>query len=568
MTWQALVNRAIARTHFATLPLRPTGLVVGRCPKPPFVFINKIKRGFGGYPQLGSVANAPHLAAAMLIALLLPTSPAHAEDPARLFTEHCAACHGGDRLGAIGPALLPENLGRLKKGEAESIIAHGRPATRMDGFEGKISAEGIKALAEYVFTPLPAVPDWGMAEITASRTMFVDPATLPDHPSFASDPLNLFTVVETGDHHVTILDGDRMEPLARFPTRFALHGGAKYSPDGRFVYLGSRDGWVQKYDLWSLQMVAEVRAGINARNVAVSHDGKLLAVGNVLPHSLVLLDAESLLPVEILPAPGRISAVYTAPPRSSFVVALKDAREIWEIPYGANRGLIYRGFVHNYEKGMAEGLADKNLYPYRSIATEDYLDDFFFDPSYRNLIGASRDGGQGRVVNLTTGREIARVDLAGMPHLGSGIAFTWQGHPVLATPHLKDAAITVIDMTTWQTIKRIDTLGPGFFMRGHENSPYAWVDVSLGKDKDAIQVIDTRSLEIVRTLRPAPGKNTAHVEFTRDGRFALVSVMEKDGALVVYDAETFEEVKRLPMNRPSGKYNVFNKITYSNGTSH
>ena len=29
-----------------------------------------------------------------------------------------------------------------------------------------------------------------------------------------------------------------------------------------------------------------------------------------------------------------------------------------------------------------------------------------------------------------------------------------------------------------------------------------------------------------------------------------------DGALVIYDARTFEEVKRLPMKKPSGKYNV------------
>ena len=58
------------------------------------------------------------------------------------------------------------------------------------------------------------------------------------------------------------------------------------------------------------------------------------------------------------------------------------------------------------------------------------------------------------------------------------------------------------------------------------------------------------------------------MEFTRDGRYALVSVWEMDGALVVYDAATFEEVKRIPMRKPSGKYNVFNKITLSSGTSH
>jgi hypothetical protein len=36
----------------------------------------------------------------------------------------------------------------------------------------------------------------------------------------------------------------------------------------------------------------------------------------------------------------------------------------------------------------------------------------------------------------------------------------------------------------------------------------------------------------------------------------------------IYDAQTFVEKKRLPMSRPSGKYNVWNKISLSDGTSH
>ena len=64
--------------------------------------------------------------------------------------------------------------------------------------------------------------------------------------------MNLFVVVEGGDHHVSIVDGDRFEPIHRFASRFALHGGPKFSPDGRYVYFGSRDGWITKYDLWNL----------------------------------------------------------------------------------------------------------------------------------------------------------------------------------------------------------------------------------------------------------------------------------------------------------------------------
>ena len=67
------------------------------------------------------------------------------------------------------------------------------------------------------------------------------------------------------------------------------------------------------------------------------------------------------------------------------------------------------------------------------------------------------------------------------PHSGSGITWEYQGRPVLATGHLKKSEVSIIDMTTWKLIKRIPTEGPGFFMRSHENTPYAWVDVFFGR---------------------------------------------------------------------------------------
>jgi DNA-binding beta-propeller fold protein YncE/cytochrome c553 len=488
--------------------------------------------------------------------LLLCVAVPAAADPGEaeaLYRDNCAECHGVDRLGGMGPALLPENLRRLRGKKAVGVIAEGRPATQMPAFGESLTEAQIKALAALIYTPLPAVPRWEIPEMEASRIQHVDPATLPAAPVHKADPMNLFVVVEGGDHHITILDGDRFEPLARLPTRFALHGGAKFSPDGRFTYLASRDGWVAKYDLHSLQLVAEIRAGINTRNIAISGDGRTIAVANYLPRNLVMLDAADLAPIKVIPVKSprgktsRVSAVYAAPPRDSFIVALKDVPEMWEVSYADSPPAGY---------------------PVRRIELSGPLDDFFFDQAYRHVFGASRDGGHAVVVNMDAGREIAEVPLPGMPHLGSGITFDYGDRRVLATPHLKEGKVSVIDMKSWKVVKTIDTLGPGFFMRSHRNSPYAWVDVFFGPDRDAIHVIDKRTLEIVKTLRPAPGKTAAHIEFTRDGRHALLSIMDMDGAVIVYDAATLEEVKRIPFVKPVGKYNVWNKITRSEGTSH
>ncbi len=512
------------------------------------------------------------IAVPLFLAALPVARAAEAPDAARLYGAHCAACHGADRLGGMGPALLPENLARLKAPEALKVIRDGRAATQMPAFGDKLDAGAIDALAKLIYRPLPEVPRFGLEEIRRSRLAHRAPRPVADKPVFKADPLNLFVVVETGDHHVTVLDGDRFEPITRFATRFALHGGPKFSPDGRYVYFASRDGWIAKYDLWNLYTVAEIRAGINTRNLAVSSDGRYVAVGNYLPHSVVILDAVDLTPLKVIETRGaagqtsRVSAVYDAAPRKSFIVALKDIPEVWVVSYDPDAPPVYEGMVHDFQYG--EGIPVPGPFPPRRIRLDDILDDFSFDPAYDHIIGASREGGRGQVIHLDVRRRIATVDLPGLPHLASGITWPYQGRTVLATPNLREGVVSVIDLDNWKTVKRIPTLGPGFFMRSHEETPYAWVDNMMSARKDTLQVIDKRKLEVVASVTPAPGKTAAHVEFTRDGKYALVSVWELDGALVIYDARTFKEVKRLPMKKPSGKYNVHNKITRSAGTSH
>lgn len=512
----------------------------------------------------------------LLLTGLLPALPALAADTEALYQKHCAVCHGSERLGAMGPALLPENLGRLRKGEAGKVIADGRPATQMPAFASQLSAAEIEALQAYIYAPPAVSPRWDLAAIEASRIEHADVRKLPHKPSFTADPMNLFIVVESGDHHVSILDGDKLEPIHRFASRFALHGGPKFSPDGRFVYFASRDGWVTKYDIWNLTPVAEVRAGINTRNAAVSSDGKYVAIANYLPHSLVILDSD-LKPVRILPVAdkdgkktSRVSAVYDAAPRKSFVAALKDVKEVWEISYDPKQPDIPVGMIHDFQ--YKEGAFIPGFLNPQRTSVDDYLDDFFFTQDYNDLMGASREAGRGQVINLDARRQVAELRLPGMPHLGSGITWAWQGRTVMATPNLNEGVVSVIDTATWQSVRSIPTLGPGFFMRSHENSHYAWTDSMMSREhRDTLQVIDKEKLEVVAQLRPMPGKTLAHVEFTRDGRYVLASLWERKaagGALIVYDAQTLQEVKRIPMDKPVGKYNLHNKITRSEGTSH
>ena len=508
-----------------------------------------------------------------LLPLLLAMPVLAAESAPELYRKHCAECHGADRFGLMGPALLPENLSRLKKDAAAAMIRDSRPAVQMPSFREVLKPDEIKQLTDFIYTPVVPMPHWGEQEIRASRIVHHAPGSLPDKPQFAADMMNLFIVVEGGDHHVTLLDGDKLEPIHRFQSRFALHGGPKFTPDGRYVFFASRDGWISKFDIWNLKMVAEVRAGINTRNAAVSGDGKYVAVANYLPHTLVIMDADLnvLKVIAVTDKDGkqssRVSAVYTAEPRRSFVAALKDVKELWEISYDPKAPEIPVGMIHDF-KYREGAFLPGFLNPKRSVL-DDYLDDFFFTPDYNEVMGASREGGKGQVVHLDVRRSIATLELPGMPHLGSGITWTWRGRRVMATPNLREGLVSVIDMKDWKTIKQIKTPGPGFFMRSHENTRYAWADSMMSREhKDTLTVIDKNTLEVVAQLRPVPGKTLAHIEFTKDGKYALASLWENDGAVIVFDAASLKEIKRIPARRPVGKYNVWNKITRSEGTSH
>lgn len=486
----------------------------------------------------------------ILVVVVASTLPARAQpDAAKLFADHCATCHGERRLGGRGPALLPLSLEGIDRGEVVRTIRDGRTATQTAGFADRLTSEEIDALATFVLAEPMVAPTWTEADITASRETHVPPEA--SGPTWAADPRDLAVVVEAGDHHVTVLDGGKSEAITRFASRYALIGEPRFTSDGRYAFFGSRDGWISKYDLWTLTTVAEVRTGLNLRNIALSADGQWVAAANRLPSTLTILSAADLAPAKIFDAadaggtPSRISAVYRAPDRDSFVVALHDVPEIWEI-------------------GSTGGIAAP--FPLRRIATREPIDDFFFDEGQHHLLGTARGGDRGVVIGLDDGAEVATLALPGMPHPQAAVAFTRAGRRSIAVPHLEAALISVIDLETWAVVATIPTAGPGVFLRTHETLPRLWAGSAKGPAKDSTQIIDKESLRIIDTLTPEPGRTVGHVAFDRTGNRALVSITESDGALVVYDTATLKPVKRLAMKTPIGSFDVFDTIAAAPST--
>lgn len=140
--------------------------------------------------------------AAVQAGAAVPPSSTTLEQAADNYRQHCQSCHGANRFGAAGPALLPESLSRIKPDEIRSVIESGRPASQMAGYANVLSAAQINAMVDYLQQPPTTAPTWSNADILASHSLLADVSKLPNTPQHGADPLNLFVVVEAGDHHI------------------------------------------------------------------------------------------------------------------------------------------------------------------------------------------------------------------------------------------------------------------------------------------------------------------------------------------------------------------------------
>jgi len=400
---------------------------------------------------------------------------------------------------------------------------------------------------------------------------------LPNEPGTlfqGVDMMNLFIVTESDGGHITLLDGDRFEPLYRFAPGHRLHDEPRFSPDGRHLFFTSDDGWITKFDLWTLRTVSEARVGMQTRNLALSRDGKYLAVANADPHTLVLLDAD-LKPIREHQTLNKhrtqsspVLGVQDAGPRQSFVAVLADVPEVWEVSYNPTTDDVPIGVIHDFlykEGAFIPGF----LNPRRSYLAEP-ISGFSLTPSSDELVATGRETGQGQIIHLDVRKKIANLQLPGRSRLDTGTS--WQHRPpsggpertVFAAASLDSNLIGVIDLQTWDALKNLSAPGPDSCLHSHENAPHVWAhSMTVGQAGDTLQLFDKHRLEAVYSSRPAPGKTLGHVEFTRDGRYAVTSVSGRKGdggALVVLDAITFKEVKRVPMDGPVGLYNLHNRI--------
>ena len=498
------------------------------------------------------------------------------EEAKTLFFQRCAGCHGVLRKGATGKNLEPKNTQKLGQKKLERIITLGTEGG-MNNFDDILTKGEIKKLATYIQMTPPPPPELDLATMKKRWKTLVKPEDYPTKPMHGRNWENFFLVILRDAGKVGIIDGDTKEVVAKVDTGYAVHV-LKESSDGRFWFTMGRDGRMTKIDLWMAppQVVAETQIAFDARDVAVSHFGpwkdKYVIGGGYWPPHFVILDAKTMEPLKVVSTRGvnvdgkyineaRVAAVYNTPHAPSWIVAVKELGQLWQVDY-----------------------SDLDNLRIEQINSHKFLHDGFFDPTLTYFQIAANASNRMEIMDSKTRKFVASIETGKKPHPGPGA--NWvdpKCGPVGGTVHLGEGKITTWGNDpkghpeqAWKVCYNVDTDGAGLFIRTHPNSPYVFADQTLFPEPDvaqSIKVLDKKSGKIVKTLRITETEKAVavHIEFNKDGSEVWFSVWarggKKDwskGEIVVYDSKTLKEKTRIKgLETPTGKFNVYNRVHHA-----
>ncbi|MGE5865473.1 MAG: cytochrome D1 domain-containing protein [Rhizobacter sp.] len=351
---------------------------------------------------------------------------------------------------------------------------------------------------------------------------------------------DLGVVIERGTGTVAIVDTSERRMLAEVPGLGDLsHASVVFSRDGGSAFVFGRDGALTRVNLITRRIEQRVMQAGNSIGGAVSQDGTLVAAQNYEPGGVKVFDARTLALVADIPteyAPGQRSRVVGLAdlPGRRFIFSLFDADQIWVADLSEPaRPAITR--FENVGRQPYDALVTPNGRHYiAGLFGEDgfaMIDLWAAEPRVQRILGGYGRGGQ-------------PLPVYKMPHL-RGWAVAGR-HAYL--PAIGRHEVLVVDTDTWRETARIPVAGQPVFVVARPDGRQVWVNFAV-PDYHRVQVIDTQSRQVVKTLEP--GKAVLHLEFTPRGEAVWISSRDANH-VSVYDTTTFTSLATLPMPAPSG----------------
>ena len=340
-------------------------------------------------------------------------------------------------------------------------------------------------------------------------------------------------VVERAAGSLLVVDRIRLEALGRIEGLGDLsHASMTFSPDEHFAFVFGRDGGLTKIDMTTAKIVQLIVQAGNSIGGAISDDGKLVAVSNYEPGGIKVFNADTLEQVADIPAGSKTIGLADLPGRR-FIWSLWDKGECWMADFSGSEFVTSK-------------IADVGTNPFDGVLTDDgstYLIGLFGE---KGVSAIDLWAEQPKAVRFLKdyGKTSEDLPVYKMPHL-QGWAFTGNQ---FVLPAVGQHELLWVDRATYQEAGRTKTHGQPVFIIAQPASPFVWVNFAL-PDNDTVQVVDSGTLEILKTITPGPG--VLHMEFAPRGAQVWVSVRDAD-KLVIYDTRTRAPVTEIAAKSPSG----------------
>ncbi|RVT81826.1 protein nirF [Rhodobacteraceae bacterium CCMM004] len=344
---------------------------------------------------------------------------------------------------------------------------------------------------------------------------------------------DLGVVIERATGSVLIVDRSDRTALERVEGLGDLsHASVVFSDDARHAFVFGRDGALTKLDLLTGAIVGRVIQAGNSIGGAISDDGDLVAVANYDPGGVRVFDAETLAPVARFDTGAKTIGLVDVPGRR-FAFTTWDDGETWIADLSGPEPAVT----------VIEGIGAN---PYDALVSGDgrtYIAGLFGEDGLTAL-----DLWQERPVPRRIlpgyGRGEEPLPVYKMPHL-EGWALAGDR---FVLPAVGRHEVLWVDAASFDEVARTRTHGQPVFAVARPGGRQVWVNFAHPLN-DTVQVIDTQTAEVLRTLTPGPG--VLHMEFSPRGDEVWVSVRDA-GTVMIYDTDTFEVVGEIAAESPSG----------------
>jgi len=359
---------------------------------------------------------------------------------------------------------------------------------------------------------------------------------------------DLGVIIERATSQVQIVNHSSNSMLSEIDGLGDLsHASIVYSRDQRFAYVFARDGGLTKIDMLKDKIAKRIIQSGNSIGGAISQDGKLIAVSNYTPGGVKVFNSDTLALVATIdssvlsakprnedgtPVRSKVVGLVDAPGQK-FVFSLFDSNEIW---------------IADFSQAEMQLTKFENigLAPYDGLISPDgryYIAGLFGEDGLALLDLWHTEKGVRRIL-ANYGKGDKKLPVYKMPHLeGWAMAGDYAFLPAVGKH-----SVLVVDTKTWLQVAEIPAHSQPIFVMAQPDNRQIWVNFAF-PDNNTIQVFNTETFELVKTLTPGPA--VLHMEFTPRGENVWISVRDSN-EVHVYDTATQTLIDKLSVKSPSG----------------